>query len=70
MLDFTIIKQGIVPNGTGTCGSLDLLAYYLPDFISLKQKNSEYDLTPESQFYLLNVPTLSPKFKKSKFGFK
>ena len=43
---------------------------YLQDFISLKQKISEYDLRPESQLYLENAPTLFPKFKKSKFGFK
>ena len=43
---------------------------YLQDLISLKQNNSEYDLRPESQLYLLNVPTLFPKFKKCKFGFK
>ena len=43
---------------------------YLQNLISLKQKNSEYDLRPESQLYLLNDPTLFPKFNKSKFGFK
>ena len=43
---------------------------YLQNLISLKQKNSEYDLRPESQLYLLNAPTLFPKFNKSKFGFK
>ena len=35
---------------------------YLQNLISLKQKNSEYDLRPESQLYLLNAPTLFPKF--------
>ena len=29
---------------------------YLQNLISLKQKNSEYDLRPESQLYLLNAP--------------
>ena len=43
---------------------------YLQNLISLKQKNSEYDLRPESQLYLLDAPTLFPKFIKSKFGFK
>ena len=43
---------------------------YLQNLISLKQKNSEYDLRPESQLCLLNTPTLFPKFNKSKFSVK
>ena len=41
---------------------------YLQNLISLKQKNSEYDLRPESQLYLLHAPTdvLFPKCNKSK----
>ena len=42
----------------------------LQNLISLKQKNFEYDLRPECQLYILNVPTLFPRFEKSKFGFK
>ena len=44
---------------------------YIQDLISLKQKNSDYyELRPESQLYILNAPTLFPKFNESKFGFK